>query len=131
MIEDSRHANKNKTWFVESLGRIVVQISAHADKADEPDADKADDNMDAQGFLNIFTNVKNMNNSDDDLGGGSDQKSNNDSAAAKRPYPDLIKNLGHWSSSTWLTYIHGQISSLTADLSERMVIHHVFYNVGS
>ena len=44
---------------------------------------------------------------------------------------DLIKKLGRWSSSTWLTYIHAQISSLTAGLSERMVIHHVFYNVGS
>jgi hypothetical protein len=44
---------------------------------------------------------------------------------------DIIKKLGRWSSSTWLTYIHAQISSLTAGLSKRMVIHHVFYNVGS
>jgi hypothetical protein len=44
---------------------------------------------------------------------------------------DLIKKLGHWSSSTWLTYIHSQISSLSAGLSERMTIHHVFYNVGN
>jgi hypothetical protein len=44
---------------------------------------------------------------------------------------DLIKKLGRWSSSTWLTYIHTQISSLTAGLSERMAVHHVFYNVGS
>jgi integrase len=44
---------------------------------------------------------------------------------------DLIKKLGRWSSSTWLTYIHAQISSLTAGLSEKMVVHHVFYNVGS
>ncbi len=44
---------------------------------------------------------------------------------------DLIKKLGRWSSSTWLTYIHSQISYLTAGLSERMTIHHVFYNVGS
>jgi hypothetical protein len=44
---------------------------------------------------------------------------------------DIIKKLGRWSSSTWLTYIHTQISSLTAGLSERMAIHHVFYNVGS
>ena len=78
MIEDSRHANENETCFVESLGKIVVQFSADADKADDPDADKADDpdadkaddGMDAQGFLNMFSNVKNMNNSDDDLGGG-------------------------------------------------------------
>lgn len=44
---------------------------------------------------------------------------------------DLIMKLGRWSSTTWLTYIHAQISSLTAGLSERMTIHHVFYNVGS
>ena len=44
---------------------------------------------------------------------------------------DLIKKLGQWSGLTWLTYIHAQISSLTAGLSERMAIHHVFYNVGS
>jgi hypothetical protein len=44
---------------------------------------------------------------------------------------DLIKKLGRWSSDTWLTYIHSQISSLTAGLSECMMIHHVFYNIGS
>jgi hypothetical protein len=45
---------------------------------------------------------------------------------------DLIKKLGHWSSLTWLTYsIHSQILSLSAGLSERMCIHHVFYNVGN
>jgi hypothetical protein len=44
---------------------------------------------------------------------------------------DIIKKLGRWLSSTWLTYIHIQISSLTAGLSEHMAIHHVFYNVGS
>jgi hypothetical protein len=42
---------------------------------------------------------------------------------------DHIKKLGRWSSSTWLTYIHSQILSLTVGLSERMTIHHVFYNV--
>jgi hypothetical protein len=90
MIEDLRHAIENKTWFVESLGKIVVGISADADKEDGPDADKADNEMDTQGFLNMFTNVQNMNNSDDDLGGGFDPESNNDSAAAKIPYPELI-----------------------------------------
>jgi hypothetical protein len=44
---------------------------------------------------------------------------------------DLIKKLGCWSSSTWLTYIHSQISLLSAGLSEKMTVHHVFYNVGS
>jgi hypothetical protein len=47
MIEDSRHAIENKTWFVESLGKIVVRISADADKEDDPDADKAVNDMDA------------------------------------------------------------------------------------
>jgi hypothetical protein len=42
---------------------------------------------------------------------------------------DLIKKLGRWSSSTWLTYIHSQISLLSAGLSEKMAVHHV--NVGS
>jgi negative regulator of genetic competence, sporulation and motility len=68
------------------LGKIVAQISADADKADDPDADEADDDMDAQGFLNMFTNV----NSDGDLGREFDQESDNDSTAAKCPYPELI-----------------------------------------
>jgi outer membrane PBP1 activator LpoA protein len=67
MIEDSRHANEDKTWFAESLDKIVVQISAGEDKTDN--------DMDAQGFLNMFTYVNDMNNSDDDLGGGFNQKS--------------------------------------------------------
>ena len=41
MIEDSRQANDNKAWFEESLDKIVVSISA--------DADKADEDMEAQG----------------------------------------------------------------------------------
>jgi hypothetical protein len=45
---------------------------------------------------------------------------------------DLIKKLGRWSSLTWLSnYIDALISSLTPGLSEHMVVHHVFYNVGS
>jgi hypothetical protein len=67
MIEDSRHANEDKTWFKESLDKIVVRISANEDKMDN--------NMDAQGFLKMFTYVNDMNNSDDDLGGGFDQES--------------------------------------------------------
>jgi hypothetical protein len=42
---------------------------------------------------------------------------------------NLIMKLRRWYSTTWLTYIHSQISSLT--LSKRMTVHHVFYNVGS
>jgi hypothetical protein len=44
---------------------------------------------------------------------------------------DFIKQLGRWSSFTWLTYIHSQISLLCAGLLEKMTIHHVFHNVGS
>jgi integrase len=40
-----------------------------------------------------------------------------------------IKKLGRWSSSTWLTYIHAQISTLTAGLSESMTVQHLFTNV--
>jgi hypothetical protein len=38
---------------------------------------------------------------------------------------DLIMKMGQWSSTTWLTYIHSQISSLTAGLSERMALSRV------
>jgi hypothetical protein len=44
---------------------------------------------------------------------------------------DLIKKLGRWSSSTWLTYSYFQISLLSSGVSEKLTIHHVFYNVGS
>jgi hypothetical protein len=43
---------------------------------------------------------------------------------------NLIKKVGRWSSSTWLTYIHSQISNLTAGLAEEMAVTHLFYNVG-
>jgi hypothetical protein len=42
-----------------------------------------------------------------------------------------IKKMGRWSSDTFLMYIHSQISSLTAGLSQLMTIPHVFHNVGS
>jgi hypothetical protein len=42
----------------------------------------------------------------------------------------LIKKVGRWSSSTWLTYIHSQISTLTAGLAERMAVSRLFFNVG-
>lgn len=42
----------------------------------------------------------------------------------------LIKKVGRWSSTTWLTYIHSQISTLTAGLAERMAVSHLFFNVG-
>ncbi|MHA7856420.1 hypothetical protein [Marinobacter shengliensis] len=41
-----------------------------------------------------------------------------------------IKKMGRWSSDTFLTYIHSQISSLSAGLSELMTRHHDFANVG-
>jgi hypothetical protein len=41
-----------------------------------------------------------------------------------------IKKIGRWSSSTWLKYIHAQIATLTAGLSEQMAVERVFVNVG-
>jgi hypothetical protein len=86
MIEDSRHADDKRTWFEESLAKIVVQIS--------PDANKAADDMDAQGFLNTFTYVEEINNSDDIFGGEFEEEDDVDnhdnSPASKRPYPELI-----------------------------------------
>jgi hypothetical protein len=72
------------------VGKIVVQILADADKVEDSDEDTADNDMAAQGFLNMFTNIDNVNNSDDDLGGGFDQEGNDNSAATKRPYPELV-----------------------------------------
>jgi hypothetical protein len=84
MIEDSRHADDKRTWFIDSLGKVVAQTSANANKAA--------DNMDAQGFLNMFTNVKDMNDSDDDSGGEleeDDNNNDNNSSASKQPHPEL------------------------------------------
>jgi integrase len=41
-----------------------------------------------------------------------------------------IKKLGRWSSTTWMKYIHAQIATLTAGLSEQMAVERVFVNVG-
>ena len=42
----------------------------------------------------------------------------------------IIKKLGRWSSTTWLTYIHSQIASLTTGLATSMCNQHTFFNVG-
>jgi hypothetical protein len=107
MIEDSRHANEDKTWFEESLDKIVVRISA--------DADKTDNDMDAQGFLNMFTNVNDMKNSDDDLGGGFNQESDNDRAVAKPPYPELIPT---FASITDLVQTEGDLAFVKKEMNQ-------------
>jgi hypothetical protein len=42
-----------------------------------------------------------------------------------------IQKLGRWRSQTWLTYLHSQISTLTAGLSARMATPILFYNIGA
>ena len=44
---------------------------------------------------------------------------------------DIINKLGCWSSEMWLTYIHSQIYSCSAGLSDKMTVHHVLYNFRS
>jgi hypothetical protein len=108
----------------------VVQISANADKADDPKEDKADNDMDAQGFLNMFTDVNTMNNSDDDLGWGLDQENDNNSAAAKRPYPELIPTFvsitGLVQTAGDLAFVRWEInqiySVLTRDIINMVVV---------
>jgi hypothetical protein len=68
--------------------KIVVRVSA--------DADKADDDMEAQGFFNMFTNVDS--NHDDNLGGELDDVDDvtdvDKSPAIKRPYQEIIPIVG-------------------------------------
>jgi hypothetical protein len=67
-MEDSRHTSDN-------LCKVVVRISADENEA-------ADDNMEAQGFLDMFTKeVDTMNNSGDNLGWGLDEEDANNSPA--------------------------------------------------
>jgi hypothetical protein len=68
--------------------KIVVRVSA--------DADKADDDMEAQGFFNMFTNVDS--NHDDNLGGELDDVDDvtdvDKSPVIKRPYQEIIPIVG-------------------------------------
>jgi integrase len=43
----------------------------------------------------------------------------------------MIQKLGHWSSSTWLQYIHSQISCLTRSISSRMATPVLDVNIGT
>jgi hypothetical protein len=47
--------------------------------------------------------------------------------------PDsIIQKLGRWSSSTWLQYLHGQISCLTRGISSsRMSTPVLYVNIGT
>ena len=108
MIEDSRHAKDNKAWFEESLDKIVVCVSA--------DGDKANDDMEAQGFLNMFTNVSNGNNSVDDLGEGLDKDDHgNDNTAAENPYSDVIPTV---MSITDLIQTVGELAFVKKELNQ-------------
>jgi integrase len=43
----------------------------------------------------------------------------------------MIQKLGRWSSTTWLQYLHGQISCLTRGLSARMATPILYCNIGT
>jgi hypothetical protein len=43
--------------------------------------------------------------------------------------PITIQKLGRWTSTTWLDYIHTQISCFSKDLTKKMNIEHPFKNV--
>ena len=43
---------------------------------------------------------------------------------------NTIKKVGRWSSGTFLTYIHSQISAFSQGLAEAMSTPRIFYNVG-
>lgn len=44
---------------------------------------------------------------------------------------EKIKKIGRWKSATWLTYIHSQISAVTAGLSSRMARPVVYHNIAT
>ena len=46
-----------------------------------------------------------------------------------RQLVDTIKNIGQWSSDTFLIYIHKQISHLTKGVAEGMAKHFLFSNI--
>jgi hypothetical protein len=43
---------------------------------------------------------------------------------------DTIMKVGHWTSSTYLVYIHLQVALLTAGLAQRMVHPVYIHNLG-
>lgn len=43
----------------------------------------------------------------------------------------MIQKMGRWSSTTWLQYLHGQISCLSRGLSASMATRVLYFNVGT
>jgi len=43
----------------------------------------------------------------------------------------MVQKMGRWTSTTWLQYLHGQISCLTRGLSEKMATPVLYFNVGT
>jgi hypothetical protein len=43
----------------------------------------------------------------------------------------MIQKLGHWSSSIWLQYLHGQMPCLTGRISSRMATPVLYVNIGT
>jgi hypothetical protein len=66
VLEDSRHLKDRKIWFEETLNKVVVHIPGEVDKGGE------------QNFLNLLTNIGDLDNPDDSLGGGADDCDDHD-----------------------------------------------------
>ena len=43
----------------------------------------------------------------------------------------MVQKIGRWTSTTWLQYLHGQISCLTRGLLEKMAPPVLYFNVGT
>ena len=43
----------------------------------------------------------------------------------------MVQKMGRWTSTTWLQYLHGQISCLVRGLSEKMATLVPYSNVGT
>jgi hypothetical protein len=66
VLEDSRHVKDRKIWFEEMLNKVAVHIPAEVDEGRE------------QNFLNLLTNIGDLDNPDDSLGGGADDCDDHD-----------------------------------------------------
>jgi hypothetical protein len=111
-------SNNKRRWFFKKQGGGCSTHIGHSKSVDPKqmkassataDANKADDDMNAQGLVN------NMNNYDDNLGGGSDkEEDDDDSPAAKRPYAELMPT---FVSITDLVQTEGDLAFVRKDMN--------------
>jgi hypothetical protein len=87
VLEDSRHVKERKIWFEETMNKVVVHIPAEVDQGGE------------QNFLNLLTNVWDLDNPDDSLGGGAEDCDDHDDdsmqqretgPASNQPFQELM-----------------------------------------